>query len=157
MFNRDYIETWLKNKNLEYTFFDFEEEVRSVEQASLQTGFPSNAFVKSLALKDPKGPFICIIPGNKILDKGKVASLLGVGKKKIKILRPAEVEKLVGFPAGGVPPIALECRVFVDKHVLSMETIIGGGGSTHVLLRIPSRAVLEMEQVQVAEICAPIS
>ncbi len=151
--SRENLETWLRENDVPYSFYDFEEEVRSVEQASKQTGLPPQAFVKSLALKTPKEAFVCIIPGNKMLDRGKVAKLLEVGKKKIKILKPEEVKTLIGYPAGGVPPVALNCKVFVDRSVLSMETIVGGGGSIQSLLRIPGDAVLKMEHVEVADLC----
>jgi len=62
----------------------------------------------------------------------KLSRIIG---KKLRLARAREVEKATEYPVGAVPPVGHGLKTYVDRGVLNVETVIGGGGSTHSLLR----------------------
>ncbi len=71
----------------------------------------------------------------KISDK-KVKALLG--GKKAKIAKPEEVEKITGYPVGGVCPFDIEATVpiFLDRSMQRFDVVYTSAGTSHSLLPI---------------------
>ena len=71
----------------------------------------------------------------KISDK-KVKALLG--GKKAKIAKPEEVEKITGYPVGGVCPFDIEATVpiFLDHSMQRFDVVYTSAGTSHSLLPI---------------------
>ena len=67
-----------------------------------------------------------------------MAGRFGAGKKKVKLADTATVLRLIGYPAGGVPPFGHAARVpvLLDAAVQRWEVVYGGGGDDPTLLRI---------------------
>ena len=147
------LEAWLNKEGIKYEVYLFEKPVKSVSQACAQTGCPYSDFVKTLIFLTPTTPIACIIPGEKTLNVSKLANTLGLEKSEIRICPRSEVEKNVGFPAGGVPPVGLQIPIYVDKGVMKKDYVIGGGGNTKTLLKIPTEELLKSPNAKLATLC----
>ncbi len=79
----------------------------------------------------------------KISDK-KVKALLGGGKAKIA--RPDEVEKITGYPVGGVCPFDIDDSVpiFLDRSMQRFDVVYTSAGTSHSLLPISSQLLPEV-------------
>jgi prolyl-tRNA editing enzyme YbaK/EbsC (Cys-tRNA(Pro) deacylase) len=72
------------------------------------------------------------------VDRAVLAARFGVGKKQVKLADAETVQRLIGYPVGGVPPFGHVTRVpvLLDVAVQRWEAIYGGGGDDHTLLRV---------------------
>jgi len=140
----------LEEKGVWHRFYEFPEHTATVEAAVKQVGADPGRIIKTLILIDEEGNHIAaIIPGNKRLSLEKLSRIIG---KKLRLARAREVEKATGYPVGAVPPVGLGLKTYVDRGVLDVETVIGGGGSTHSLLEMRTKDLLVLNQSVVSDI-----
>jgi len=98
-------------------------------------------------------PVVVISNGESRVDKGPLADHFGVGKKRVK-LAPAEVVlELLGYPAGGVPPIGHRTKlpVIMDASILATaqrtgKPFYGGGGDDRTMMEIRVEELREITQ-----------
>ncbi|NLI80931.1 MAG: YbaK/EbsC family protein [Deltaproteobacteria bacterium] len=70
------------------------------------------------------------------IDYRRLAAALGVNRRQIRSLSPAEVERDLGFAVGGVGPIPLRnnVRAVFDQHLSGAGRVrCGSGRNTHTL------------------------
>ncbi len=86
---------------------------------------------------------VVISHGERRVDKKLLARYFGVGSKKAKLASAEVVLALLGYPAGGVPPIGHKTRlpILIDASVVAAAarfggTVYGGGGDDRTMLRI---------------------
>jgi len=82
---------------------------------------------------------IAIVDGASSVDLKRVEKLVG---KRVRVAGREEVLRLIGFPAGGVPPVGHNCKVILDERVLENEKVYGGGGDEKHLLLIPPSEII---------------
>ncbi len=125
--------------------YQYNEPVRSVAEAVEVSGLEKSQFIKSICLKHKsEGNFvIAIILAGSRVDKKKLQE--GVAPKRWAMATPDEILDLIGFPAGGVPPVCLpdDLPVYIDPRVLTRFFVVGGGGTKSSLLKLPSKLILE--------------
>lgn len=125
--------------------YQYNEPVRSVAEAVEVSGLEKSQFIKSICLKHKsEGNFvIAIILAGSRVDKKKLQE--GVAPKRWRMATPDEILEMIGFPAGGVPPVCLpdDLPVYVDPRVLTRDFVVGGGGTQSSLLKLPSKFILE--------------
>jgi len=140
---------FLESKKLEYRFYEFDEPVKTVEQAAQKV--PVERIAKSMVLVDTNDePLLAIIPAESRVSRGKVKGLLRV--KDVRLATPTETLDHSGYPAGGVPPFNKIHRVLLDPAVLKNETSIVGGGDVNMLVEIKTQAMLDLLRPNVANI-----
>ncbi|TFG26133.1 MAG: YbaK/EbsC family protein [Promethearchaeota archaeon] len=101
---------------------------------------PLDHIIKCLILRSKRGKLVsAIILGNQSLDFKKLEEISHM--KKFSLASKKLVQEKIGFPIGGVPPIAAidKIPIFVDEKVMSKNFIIGSAGTPfHGLKLIPS-------------------
>lgn len=121
----------------------------TVPDAAAVLGVSADQIIKTLLFlvqlpEQPDAqPVVVISHGERRVDKKRLAQHYGVGAKKVK-LAPAEVVlALLGYPAGGVPPVGHKTAlpVILDSSVVAAAaqfngTLYGGGGDDRTMLRI---------------------
>ncbi|MEM4523375.1 MAG: YbaK/EbsC family protein, partial [Nitrososphaeria archaeon] len=87
--------------------------------------------------------------GNVMVSYEHANTIINLGGGKAK-----EVKEILGYEIGSVPPIfhKSSVKVFIDERVLKYEYVIGGGGSTHSLLKIKSKDILNLTKALVCDI-----
>jgi len=62
-----------------------------------------------------------------------------------------QVVELTGYPVGGVPPFGHRSTipVLLDRSVLALAVIYGGGGDDRTMLKISTRELLRVTEATV--------
>lgn len=99
---------------------------------------------------EPRRYAACVVLATTRLDvNGMVRKRLGV--RKASFASAEETRELTGMSIGGVTPLALDERlpVWVDARVMARETIVLGGGSRSLKIRVPPQLFERMPAAEV--------
>lgn len=113
---------------------------------------PLVATVKALVVQTASGPIVAAIPGNRRLNKQKLAVVLGQGRKQLDLLRPEAVERLIGLPIGAIPPFGLGLPVVMDSLLLRQEQLYCGLGTNDQSLVILAADLTKLAHANVSDI-----
>ena len=139
----------LVSKGVWHHFVEFDEPVRTVEQAASKV--PVEKIVKSIVMIDSDDrPFLAIVRAESRLSFKKIKKILEV--RDVRLATPSEVLKSSGYPAGGVPPFNRIQRVLLDPNVLENEVCFVGGGDVDKLLEVRTADIVETLKPKIADI-----
>lgn len=100
---------------------------------------------------DPRRYACCVVLATTRLDvNGAVRRRLGV--RKASFASPDETAALTGMMIGGVTPFGLpddDLPVWVDARVMERPSVVVGGGSRSLKLRVPPDALRRLRAVEV--------
>ena len=118
--------------------------VHSVAAASKELGVPEEHFIKTVVFASSEEEFIlAIVKGTDRASSKRISKALGISRPKLAT--PKEALKLTGYEVGGTPPIGIpNARVLIDPNVMEMDTVHGGGGSDHHLLKITPEEIVKV-------------
>ena len=150
MAGRDRVESWLREHGLDWRLIVMPGSTRTVVEAARQLGVEESLIVKTLVLVCEGGVYAVIVSGDRRLSLEKVERIAG----RCRMARRSEVEEATGYPAGGVPPVALpgDVGVIMDSRVAEMEVAYGGGGDERTLLEFSPRRLRELVQCIVTDV-----
>src|SRR5690606_1229842 len=118
----------------------FPEGTKTAEDAANAIGCPVAAIVKSLVfvVHGPDGdePVVALVPGDLMLDTGKLAGAAGhpgAGRATLD-----EVRDATGYAAGGTPPFGHDrkLRVFADPELKRNDPVWAAGGTPNTVFPI---------------------
>lgn len=148
------IKKFLKNRNIPAEIIELGENTATSEQAAEALGVSLSQIAKSLLLVNEKRePFLVIAPGDKRVDKKRLAEV--TLSKRIKFADAKLIEEVTGFSIGGVPPFghSRELTTFIDQGLLKHEKVYASGGSDDSLLAIDSNVLMTVTKSRVIDIC----
>ena len=122
--------------------------VKTVKQATRETGVKPRQVIKSLVVICEKEPLLVIVDGESKVSMKKLEELFG----NCRLAKPEEVKRLTGYEVGGVPPVGVPLRTIIDPKVLENEYVIGGGGAIDRLLRIEPKKIVEYQKAEIVEV-----
>ena len=132
-----------------HRFIEFDEPVRTVEQASRKVSVEKIA--KSIVMMDSNGdPLLAIVPAQSKVSHKKIKIALGV--KDVRLASPEEVLKHSAYPAGGVSPFNNISRLLLDPQVLKNERVIVGGGDIDRLVEIRTEDIVNILKPRIGDI-----
>ena len=131
-------------------------ETPSVAAAARAVGCAPEQIIKSLVFLIDGQPHLVIANGDARVSYRRLATHFGVNRKRVRMASPGEVLELTGYPAGGVPPFGLcsPLPVLMDPGVLDQESVYGGGGDDHTLVRISTAELRRITQPTLITIVA---
>ncbi len=137
-------------------FVDHEHEpIRTVQDALEKWPYGVDNLVKTVAfkLRDDRVVLAAILASARI-DYKKLAAVLGVGRRDIASLSPAEVHERLQVEPGGVCPIPVSDRVavIVDEPVGGLHQIYCGFGRVDHTLEISASDLVRVGEGRVASI-----
>lgn len=135
-------------KELGAEVLDIGRPVKTVEQATKETGTERKQVIKSLVIVSESTPLLVIVDGESRVSLPKLEKRFG----KCRFAKPKEVKELTGYEVGGVPPVGVPLKTIVDPKVLENEYVIGGGGTTERLLRIRPEKIVAYQGADVADV-----
>ena len=139
----------------DFEVLEFDASTRTAADAAEAIGCTVPQIGKSLLFRATESdrPVLVIASGSVRVDEAKVSTLLGeaIGRADAKFVR----EK-TGFAIGGVPPIAHETQpvVFIDKSLLSFETIWAAAGTPNAVFRLSPDDLVRLSGGVIADIAA---
>jgi Cys-tRNA(Pro)/Cys-tRNA(Cys) deacylase len=138
----------LVSKGIRHRFIEFDEPVRTLEEAARKVS--ADRIIKSIVLigSDEK-PILAILPAQNRISYKKIKTLLKV--KDVRLANPGEVLEHSGYPVGGVPPFNKITRILLDPTVQRNAKSIAGGGDPDKLVELETRDILEFLNPIVAD------
>jgi len=145
------VSEWLRKHSLKWRLIRATKPTRTVRDAAEFLGVDESSIVKTLIVRANDAYYAVILPGDRKLDFEKLKRIVG---SEPRLAKPDEVLTATGFPAGGVPPVALpeSIRVIVDQGVLEKEVVYGGGGEENCLLEFKPKEYVELLHPVVADV-----
>lgn len=129
----------------------------TVIAAAKAMNVPADAIIKSvLFIIRRQDPLLIIASGERQISQRLVADHLSVGKKQVKVARPAEVLAITGYPVGGVPPFGHQQPIptWIDPAVLEQERVYGGGGEETALLELNTADLVRITNAAMVPVCS---
>jgi|BEDMetMinimDraft_2_1075160.scaffolds.fasta_scaffold00074_14 prolyl-tRNA editing enzyme YbaK/EbsC (Cys-tRNA(Pro) deacylase) len=120
-------------------------EAATSSSAADSLGVTLNGIVKSVLFMDEKGkPLLVILGGENKVIQTEFARM--IGRKKIRLATRDEVLKYTGYPAGGVPPLALQddLEIYVDRKIATKGIVHAGGGTEQHILKIDAAELVKL-------------
>jgi Cys-tRNA(Pro) deacylase len=147
----DKLKKYLDEKKIEVKFYEFKEHTITVEAATKQLNINSNEIVKSILFVNQDGnPILAIVTGDKRVNEKKLAE--ASNSEKVRIAKAREVEIFTGYKIGGLPPVGHNLKTFIDKKVMNMVKVVGGGGSIHTLMEIKPSDIVKLTNATICDI-----
>jgi Cys-tRNA(Pro)/Cys-tRNA(Cys) deacylase len=138
----------LASKGIWHRFIEFDEPVRTVEEAAKKVS--ADRIIKSIVLigSDEK-PILAILPANNRISYKKIKTLLKL--KDVRLAQPDEVLEQSGYPVGGVPPFNKITRILLDPTVQRNARSIAGGGDPDKLIELETQDIIGFLDPTVAD------
>jgi prolyl-tRNA editing enzyme YbaK/EbsC (Cys-tRNA(Pro) deacylase) len=129
----------LRDGRVEARIEEFGEGTPTAADAANAVGAPIDQIVKSLVFACDGRAIVVMVPGDRRADLTKVAAAAGC--ERVKPVGAEVVERLTGFPPGGVAPFPLPGieTVLMEQELLGHEAVwIGAGSSRHMAALAPA-------------------
>jgi prolyl-tRNA editing enzyme YbaK/EbsC (Cys-tRNA(Pro) deacylase) len=126
----------------------------TVETAAQVVGCQPEQVIKTILFMVDGKPVVTITAGLGYIDYRALAYKYGVGRKKVKLADADSVLTTLGYTVGGVPPFGFEraLPVLIDRRVLEHETVYGGGGDDHTLVKVASRTIQQFNKAEALDL-----
>jgi prolyl-tRNA editing enzyme YbaK/EbsC (Cys-tRNA(Pro) deacylase) len=132
----------------------FDASTRTAVEAAAAVGCELGQIVKSLFFLAEGRPTLVLVAGDRQGDTGKLAELLGVSRKRLKMGSPDEVMAHTGYAVGGVSPVGLPapCDVVVDDSLRRFATVWSAAGTGNAVFEAKTVDLVEKVRGQWAAI-----
>jgi Cys-tRNA(Pro) deacylase len=139
---------------LDISIKEFTETTRTAEDAAGAIGCTVAQIVKSLLFMVDGQPTLALISGPNRLDEAKLATLCGVGKKKVKRADADTVRQATGYAIGGVPPFGHKTKlpVYIDRDFWQFEIIWAAAGTPNAVFPINPAAMVRVTGGVIADL-----
>ena len=130
----------------------------TVESAARAVSAGPDSIVKSIVFLVAGKPVLAIACGLAYIDRRAIASVLGTGRKQVKLASAEEVLFITGYPVGGMPPFGHRhpLPTLIDRRVVEAgEIVYAGGGDDRSLLQIDPETILNATRAQVIDLVIP--
>lgn len=126
----------------------------TVEAAARALGVESRQIVKSVLFNVAEEGVLTISCGDQLIERRVIASLYGVGRKRVKLAPPEMVLKLTGFAVGTVPPFGHRTviKTLLDPKVLMLDEIYAGGGTPNAMVRLNPQDIARTTQAEIIDL-----
>lgn len=154
------LDQYIRNHGIAAALVSPPHETPTVPLAARAMGCAESQIIKSVVflIKEDATlrPTVVITNGTAPIDYRKLAALLGVGRKRLRLASADEVLAITGYPAGGVPPFGFSepLETLVDAGVMDQPVVYGGGGDERTLLRIAPAELLRVTGGRVVDVRA---
>ncbi|MFN0148138.1 MAG: YbaK/EbsC family protein [Dehalococcoidia bacterium] len=123
----------------------FDASTRTASEAAAAVGCELGQIVKSLFFVAEGRPTLVLVAGDRQADTARIAELLGVSRKRLKMGSPEEVLELTGFAVGGVAPVGTvtPCDIVVDDSLQRFEKVWAAAGAGNAVFAAGPGALVE--------------
>jgi len=147
------LQEYIRQRKIDATIYYFEKHTMTVDSAVEQMDVAKDVIVKSiLVFNEREEPYVVFVNGDRRVSFEKLAQL--TNSRAIRMAKAREVKEVLGYEVGGVPPIYYRRNVtsIVDRRLLNYDFVVGGGGSTHALLKIRPEDIVCLNNAVVADV-----
>ena len=147
------LETYVRDHDMAAEVLRLGAVTATVEEAARALGVAPEQIIKSLLFSAADGETVLVIAGGTTrVDAKKVTRITGL--RRLRLASPEVALAATGYPAGGIPPVGhiRPLRVVLDRTVLDLPVVYGGGGADGALLRIRPTDILRVTNALVADV-----
>jgi Cys-tRNA(Pro) deacylase len=128
---QEQVQAALRQLGLPGEVVQFKASTRTASDAASAVGCALGQIVKTLFFLADGRPTIALVAGDRQADTARLAELLGIGRKKLKMGTPDEVMEHTGYPVGGVAPVGWlkPCDVVVDESLKRFDVVWAAAGN----------------------------
>ncbi|MER2600545.1 MAG: YbaK/EbsC family protein [Caldilineales bacterium] len=132
-------------------------ETPTVPLAAAALGCTVEQIVKSvlvLTKTEPPLAILVISNGVAVIDFQRLAAILQLNRKRLRLAPADVVLARTGYAVGGVPPFgfAEPLPTLIDPHVFEQAVVFGGGGDHQTMLEITPAELLRVTGGQIAAV-----
>lgn len=113
-------------------------------------GYPVARITKSLFLRCPTTHryLVVVCSANRRVNLRRVAERAGL--KRLELASPEELGVLLGYPPGGIPPVAVGgLPVYMDEGLFEFETVLIAGGEVEVEIELAPEHLRRVARAEV--------
>ena len=143
---------FLRSAGAEARVEEFAEGTPSAQDAARAVGCDLSQIVKSLVFDCDGRAALVLAPGDRRVDRRKVA--VAAGCSRAQIVGAADVERLTGFTPGAVAPFPLPQidRVYIDQTLLRHRIVWIGAGSEHHLAALAPAELARLSRARAVDV-----
>ena len=144
------LQAYMERHDINARLIDDIGDTPTVLAAAAALGVEADQILKTLlflveqtnAAGRPVQPLVVISNGESRVDKRPLADHFGVGKKRVRLAPADVVLELLGYPAGGVPPVGHRNQfpVILDSAVVAIaaggDRLFAGGGDDRTMMEL---------------------
>lgn len=125
------VDAALRELGLQAEIREFETSTSTAREAAEAVGCETGQIVKTLFFLAAGRPTLVLAAGDRQVDTSALASIVGVGRKKLKMGTADEVREHTGYDVGGVAPVGHLRRgdVVVDDSLKRFECVWAAAGT----------------------------
>jgi len=148
------LQLFIDRHQIQATILKLEQHTPTVPDAARALGVAPERIIKSLVFTVEADPLLVINNGLARVDRRKLAACLGVGRKKVKFADAGQALDITGFVIGSMPPFGHRQKLptLVDRAVMDLDLIFGGGGGIDAMLRLTPSELLRITAARVQEV-----
>jgi prolyl-tRNA editing enzyme YbaK/EbsC (Cys-tRNA(Pro) deacylase) len=122
--------------------------------AAAAAGCEPGQIVKSLLFIANEAPVLLLVAGDRRADTAKLAPLLGVPRKRVRMATPDEVLSLTGYEVGGVPPLGhpQPLETILDASLDRFQELYAAAGTGNTVFRVDRAVLVELTRARVADV-----
>lgn len=137
------VKAYMKERGMEDRILEFPVSSATVELAAQALGCEPCRIAKTLSFLVGEEAILIVTAGDVRIDNPKYRAKFG---KKAKMLKPDQVEEMVGHAVGGVCPFAVKegVRVYLDESLKRFQTVFPACGSSNSAIEL---TIPELEEV----------
>jgi Ala-tRNA(Pro) deacylase len=145
---------FLEEAGVDFDVLEHERTERAADEATA-LGIGAENVAKTLVLVAPSGNVRAVLAASERIDLHKVASVVGVGGKKVHLASEDDLARnYPDFELGAVPPFGgREDQVIVDERLAARDSVVLEAGSHERSVRLKVADLVRLTKAQVADIC----
>ncbi|WIA30602.1 hypothetical protein OEZ86_000682 [Tetradesmus obliquus] len=99
--------------------------VPTISDTAAALSVPRAAVAKTMALLVDHEPLLVVTRGDQRIDLHKLAALLGVSRRAVRMAPDAVVQQVTGFSSGGIPPIGHDSSIKTSVPRFLVDSMLG--------------------------------
>jgi Ala-tRNA(Pro) deacylase len=146
---------FLEEAGVDFDVLEHERTERAADEATA-LGIGAGDVGKTLVLVAPNGNVRVVLAASERIDLHKVAAVVGVGGKKVRLASEDDLARdYPDFELGAVPPFGgREDQVIVDERLAARDSVVLEAGSHDKSVRVKAADLVRLTKAQVADICS---
>ena len=148
------LQSFMEKNGIEGEIVHLDMPTPTVETAAQAVGTRPDQIVKSVLFTVREERVLAIACGTQLIERRVIASVYGVGRKRVRLANAEIVLETTGYPVGTVPPFGhpQPIRTLIDPRVLEHAEVYAGGGAHNALTRLDPQNILAITQAQIIDL-----
>ena len=141
-------------QHIDATILHLGAHTSTVSDAARELGVDTDQIIKSLIFMIEDRPLLVINNGTARVDRKKLATLLGVGRKRVKFASAEQALAITGFVVGSMPPFGHRqvLRTLVTPAIPRLDLIFGGGGDVDAMMRLTPADLVRVTGAEITDV-----